>query len=180
VNFFTSQRLVRLQDRSNEQNFVAAPEEWERALEAYKQHLLRVQGALPHDMKQLLDTVSLHDAQVLDMWWGGRTQFTITLHAWSDPSRLVVLSYSLVEPPAVEQDVLPESVRSKPIAWLYDELDVRGGTRGREPAFTHRVLLSDGREVHLHFRNVTVKRPVPLVPAAPAGGEDHSSVRHSA
>jgi hypothetical protein len=93
---------------------------------------------------------------------------------------LVVLTYSLEEPAAVEPDVLPESVRSEPVAWLYDELDVQGNTRGGEPAFTHRILLSDGREIGLRFRNVLVKRPVPLVPVAPADGPEHKSVRHSA
>ena len=131
-------------------------------------------------MQQLTDSVSLHDAWVLDMWWSGRTRFGITLLPESDPSRLVVLTYSLLEPPAVEQDVLPESVRSEPVAWLYDELDFKDNSRRGGATFTQRILLSDGREVGLHFRNVSVMRPVGLVPASPANGTNHASVRHSA
>lgn len=112
------------------------------------------------------------------MWWGGRSQFTITLHPESDPTRLVVLTYSLVEPPAVEPDVLPESVHSAPVAWLYDELDAGGNSGPVGSAFTHRIVLSDGREIHLRFRNVLVKRPVPFVPAVPAAGPNEKPVRY--
>jgi hypothetical protein len=163
VNYFTSERLVKLQDRSNERNFLAALDDWERALDEYRRRLRRLRGELPNDLQLLLDTRSLHDSRVLDMWWGGRTQFTITLQQDSETARLVVLTYSLTEPPHVSEDVLPESVRSEPVAWLYDELDVP--SRKNRRAFIHRILLSDGREVHLHFRNVTVKRPLSVVPA---------------
>ena len=107
MNYFTSERVVGLQHRSDEQGFLAALDDWERAVQGYKARLLQVRAQLPNDMRQLIDTVALHDARVLDMWWGGRSQFTITLHPESEPSRLVVLIYSLIEPPAVVQDVLP-------------------------------------------------------------------------
>jgi len=189
VKFFTSQRLVRLQDRSNKGKFAAALEDWERAAHAYRQHLLRVRHELPGELQQLIDAIPLHDARVLDMWWGGRTHFTITLQPESDPLRLVVLTYSLMEPPAIQQDVLPESIRSEPIAWLYDELDLGTNAARRTQAFLHRILLSDGREVDLHFRKVTVKKPIPVVPASPllatpsqvsAGSASPTSGRHSA
>jgi hypothetical protein len=180
MNYFTPERVARLQERSDEQSFLTALDDWERALEKYKEQWQRVRVALPDELQGLLEKVYLHDARILDMWWGGRSQFTITLHPESDPSRLVVLTYSLVVPPQVENNVLPESARSKPIAWLYDELDLKGDIAQREPVFTHQILLSDGREVLLLFRNVTVKRPVPLVPVVPASNMDQSSVKHSA
>ena len=188
MKYFTSELLVRLQDRSNAQNFVAALDDWERALTQYKKRLRRVRGELPNDFRLLLEGLPLHDFRVLDMWWGGRTRFTITLQpeSWTPVQlaeavagqrpqvarplqpenytpRLMVLTYSLTEPPMVQENVLPESVRSQPIAWLYDELDVR--TRKSKPQFAHHILLSDGREVQLHFRNVAVNRPLSVVPA---------------
>jgi hypothetical protein len=166
VKHFTPERLVQLQDRSSEKKFLAALDAWERATKRYEDQLKRIRSDLPFGLQQLIATVPLHDARVLDMWWGGRSQFTITLHPDSDPSRLVVLSYSLVEAP-VEREVLPESVRSEPVGWLYDELDQHGTKRGG-PIFAHMILLSDGREIQLLFRQVTVKRPVPVVPVAPA------------
>ena len=180
MNHFTSELLVRLQDRSDERRFLAALDEWERALTNYQKQLTRVRGDLPDDLQRLLDTVPLHDARVLDMWWGGRSLFTITLHPDADLSRLAVLTYSLAGPPQVYPEVLPEAVRSRPVAWLYDELDFASEGRPEGSAFCHSILLSDGREVRLLFRNVTVKRPVPLVPAVPAVDANPPSVRHSA
>jgi hypothetical protein len=180
MNFFTPKLLERLQERSDERSFLAASGEWEQAVEDYRAQLLRVSRKLPAELKNLCDEVCLHDAHVLDMWWGGRSQFTITLHPESDPSRLVILTYSLVRAPAVEQDVLRESARSEPVAWLYDELDFGANRQRDEPVFMHRILLSDGREVRLQFRDVSVRRPVPLVPVVPTKGLNPASVRHSA
>jgi hypothetical protein len=180
VNHFTPERLVRLQDRSDERAFLTALDKWERTLANYQEQLNRVRSELPGDLQRLLDTVALHDAHVLDMWWGGRSLSTITLHPDADPSRLAVLTYSLAGPPEVYPDVLPEAVRSRPVAWLYDELDFAAVGQLNGPTFIHCILLSDGREVRLTFRNVTVKRPVPLVPAVPSADANPPSVRHSA
>jgi hypothetical protein len=180
MNHLTPELLVRLQNRSDERSFLTALDEWERAVASYQAQLTQVRGALPVDVQRLLDTVSLHDARVLDMWWGGRSQFTVTLQLESDLSRLVVLTYSLVGPPEVQKDVLPGAVCSEPVAWLYDELDFAKDKRPGEPSFTHSILLSDGREVRLRFRSLTLKRPIPLVPVAPTEDTDNPSIRHSA
>jgi hypothetical protein len=179
MKHFTPERYLRLGNLDDRDAFLAAQEDWERAVEGYQAQLQRVVGEFPPGLRRVLETISLHDARVLDMWLGDRKQFSITLHPESDPSRLVVFGYALVEPPRVEQDVLPESVRSEPVTWLYDELDFGGETRQGKPAFTHDILLSDGREIRLHFRSVTVRRPLPLVPA-PGDRAAHDSVRHSA
>jgi len=92
-------------------------------------------------------------------------------------------------PLAAVADLVPESVRSEPISWLYDELDLGANAGRRTRAFRHRILLSDGREVDLHFRKVTVKKPIPVVPASPllatpsqlsVGSAGTTSGRHSA
>jgi hypothetical protein len=176
MKHFTPERYLRLGRLDDRQAFLAAQEEWERALAGYQEQLRQVRGQLPTDLGELLDKVYLHDARVLDMWWWGRSQFTITLHPESDPSRLVILTYSLVVPPTVAKDVLPEAVRSEPVAWLYDEVNVGDESRQGKQAFTHDILLSDGREIRLQFRNVTVKRPVPLVPATQEGGVNQTAV----
>jgi hypothetical protein len=180
MKYFRPDRLAKLQDRSDEGSFLAALAEWERNVDRYKKQLQKVHRELPADLKQLLDTVPLHDARVLDMWWGGRSQFTITLHAQSAPSHLVVLTYSLLEEPTVEKDVLPARVRSETTAWLYDELEFGGDTKRGQATFLHHILLSDGREIRLRFRNVTVKRPVPLVPVIGPVLAKVDAARHSA
>jgi hypothetical protein len=180
LKYFLPELLVRLQDRSDEHRFLAALDEWERALAKYQEQLTQIRGALPDTLPRLLDTVALHDARVLDMWWGGRSQCTITLLPEADPSHLVVLTYSLAGPPDIHPDVLPEAVRSRPVAWLYDELVFADEVHSEGPEFVHSILLSDGREIRLRFRGVTVERPVPLVPAVPSADGNSPSVRHSA
>lgn len=97
--------------------------------------------------------------------------FLITLQPPSDPERLVVLGYSLVEEPIISQNVLPPDHRREPIQWLYDELELdrAEGPRGLpapagRPTIRHNILLSNGWEVALRFRSVWVKRPLRVIP----------------
>jgi hypothetical protein len=178
MNYFTPERLVRLQDRSNERQFLAALDEWEGILESYRHHLNELQREMGGKQSpsssnsrrflNFLTTVSLHDARVLEMYWGGRSRFRIALHPESPSGRLVILSYSLTQPPQIKPHVLPEPLLSEPIAWLYDELALEEGTGKGKRVFCHAILLSDGSEVRLHFGSVSIERPIPLVPAIPA------------
>lgn len=177
MKYFTPERLARLQDHSDEKQFLAALDDWERALEDYWQQLNEIQQRLREtqpplaknlqEFLKLFTTVSLHDARVLDMYFGSRSRFRITLHLEFQPERLVVLTYSLDEHPQIQANVLPEQLRSDPVAWLYDEVTFEDSTSSGEPLFRHSILLSDGSEVGLRFRSVTIERPVPLVPAVP-------------
>jgi hypothetical protein len=170
VRHFTPERLVRLQDHSDERRFLAALDEWEDAVSAYQEQLHRIQDALPAGLRHLVNTVALHDARVIDLSRGQRSRFTIILQPESDPSRQVVLAYSLVEPVEIIEDALSEAARSQPLQWLYDELEdaqtVDNGNQLPRPdarTFLHSILLSNGWEVKLHFRSVTVTRPVSLL-----------------
>ena len=85
----------------------------------------------------------------------------------------MILAYSLLEAPGFAYGVLPAEVHSQPLAWLYDELDVEQGAaasggrrRQRLKAFRHNILLSNGWEITLRFRNVSVTRPIALLRAA--------------
>lgn len=180
MKYFTPERLARLQDHSDERQFLAALDDWERALKDYQQQLEEIprrlramQLRLPKNLDEFLkffNTVSLHDARILDMYFGGRSRFRITLHPEFQPERLVVLTYSLDEPPWIQTNVLPEQIRSEPISWLYDEVTWDGQTREGKQVLRHTLLLSDGREVGLCFYYVTIERPISLVPAVPANG----------
>ena len=46
MNYFTPERLIRLQDRSDEQQFLAALDDWERVLERYRQQLNSIEQRL--------------------------------------------------------------------------------------------------------------------------------------
>ena len=164
MKYFTPERYLRLGTLDDRAAFLAAHEQWEKAIRGYQRHLRHIRADLPAGLRRLVETVYLHDARILDMWWNGRTRFSITLQPETDAARLVVLAYSLVEPPTVRPDVLPIALRSEAVSWLYDELAVAGNGTAKERVFAHSILLSDGRELRLNFRNVRVTRPVPLMP----------------
>src|SRR5262245_28787525 len=98
MQFFTPERYLRLGNLDDRQAFLSANEDWEKAVQGYQAHLERIRGKLPARLRQLVQSVALHDARVLDMWQGQRSKYSITLLPESDPSRLVVLAYSLEEP----------------------------------------------------------------------------------
>ena len=173
MKYFTPERYLRLGNLTDEQAFLAAQRDWEQAVDGYKGQLRRIRKKLPAGLARLLDSVYLHDARVLDMWQGRRSRFTVTLLPESVPGRFVILAYSLLEAPRFAYGVLPAEVHSRPVAWLYDELDVEQGAaasggrrRQRLKAFRHNILLSNGWEMTLRFRNVSVTRPVALLPGA--------------
>jgi hypothetical protein len=161
MKFFTPDRYLRLGNLDDEQAFLAAQADWELALADYQQHLQRIRERLPAALRRLIESVYLHDARVVDMVLGGRNRCIITLQPESLPSHRIVLAYSLVERPTINRQALPEIVRSEPLEWLYDEVDVEQGTD--RPTFRHAILLSNGWEVGLRFGKVTITRPQPLL-----------------
>ena len=172
MNYFTPERYLRLGDLDDETTFLAAQAEWDTALSGYGEELKRIRKELPRGLRRLVETVYLHDARVLTMHQIEK-DFLITLQPPSDPDRLAVLGYSLVEEPIIDRNALPPERRREPIEWLYDELalDRPEGPRGLpapsgRPTFRHHILLSNGWEVTLHFRSAWVKRPLRVIPVA--------------
>ena len=182
MRYLTPERLAALQDHSDKQRFLAALDDWEDAVSAYQEQLRRIHESLPAGLRQLVDTVALHDAKVIDISQGQRSRFTIILEPESDPARQVVLAYSLSAPVEIKEDALPEAVRSRPLQWLYDELQiVQPGENGKQPqAFAHSILLSNGWEMTVRFRSVTVTRPVSLLSRRLDGASGQATVSRSA
>jgi hypothetical protein len=175
MKFFTPERYLRLGNLDGEEAFLTAQEAWEQALAGYREQLRRVRKSLPRGLRALVESVYLHDARVLAMHQTEK-DFFITLQPPSDPERLAVLAYSLVEAPAIKRDVLPPERRREPVEWLYDELDLDPPQRRRapppagKPPVRHNILLSNGWEVVLRFRSARVMRPLRVIPAASAPG----------
>jgi hypothetical protein len=175
MKYFTPERYLRLGDLEHEKSFLAAHEEWETAVAGYGEHLRKIHEDLPTGLRRLIESVYLHDARVLDIWQGPVSRLSITLQPESDRGHLAVLHYSLVQPPSIKTGILPALACSEPTAWLYDELDaVKPASNGRKrrqnaitKVFIHDILLSNGWEIELLFRDVTVSRPVPLIPHVP-------------
>jgi hypothetical protein len=173
MKYFTPERYLQLGNLDDEQAFLTAQQQWEEALTSYREQFQRIRKELPHSLRSLVESVYLHDARVLTMHQSDQA-FFITLQPPSDPERLVVLGYSLVEEPGIEQEVLPAERCREPIQWLYDELDLDRpeGPRGLpapsgKPTVRHNILLSNGWEVKLRFRSAWVKRPIRVIPVVP-------------
>jgi hypothetical protein len=163
MKYFTPDRYLRLGNLEDESAFLAAHEEWERAMSEYRDHLQKIRARLPAGMRRLVESVYLHDARVVDMVLGTRNRFVITLQPESLPTHRIVLAYSLLGRPTIHRQALPESARSEPLEWLYDELDIGG----KKPVtFRHDILLSNGWELKLRFRTVSVTRPQPMIDVA--------------
>jgi hypothetical protein len=163
MKYFTPDRYSRLATLNDKRAFLAAHEEWERAIADYQAHRQRIRHLLPGALRRLVESVALHDARVVDMYQARRV-LTFVLQPESLPSCRIVLAYSLVEPPVIRKDVIPQELRSEPVEWLYDEISVaRASRNGAQRSFFHDVLLSNGWELHLHFRSVRVTRRQPLL-----------------
>jgi hypothetical protein len=168
MKYFTPERYLRLGSLDDEEAFLAAQEQWEKALSSYREQLQLIRKELPPYSRSLrafvlsVHSVYLHDARVLAMHQS-KEDFIITLQPPSDPERLTVLSYKLVEEPIIEQNVLPPERCREQIEWLYDEL----GLVRPKPTIRHNILLSNGWEVILRFRWARVKRPLRVIPVLP-------------
>lgn len=186
MKYFTPERYLPLGNLDDEKAFLAAQQQWEEAIAGYREQLQRIRKQLPRSLRSLVESVYLHDARVLTMHSVDQ-EFFITLQPPSTPEHLVVLGYSLVEEPTIEQNVLPPERCREPIEWLYDELDLdrpegpRGlPARAGKPTFRHDILLSNGWEVHLRFRSAWVKRPLRVIPVVPQPRESRPAESRSA
>ena len=186
MKFFTPKRYLGLGCLDDKQAFLAAQENWEQAIKKYAARFRRIRDKLPAALRRLDESVYLHDARVLGMWLGRANRFTISLQPESDPTRLAVITYSLLRPPIVNKRALPPDACSEPTAWLYDELDIQTARKkGQKPGvnlatFVHNILLSNGWELRLLFHATTVARPVAILPGNPEECDDRSVVTRSA
>ena len=136
-------------------------------------------GFLP-GLGHVEDSYYLHDAKVLGI---GRRDgaLVVVLQLDTPPQSLLTLTYELVEEPRIDPEALPEAVRSKGpvVEWQYDEVEK---VAGRPPTWRQSVLLSNGWEMTLHFRDVRVEEAQALLPATRNGAaaQPGSALSHKA
>jgi hypothetical protein len=172
MKYFTPQRWLQLQDWTDEQVFHSAQAEWERAISDYRENLSRALPSMPGRLRQFAGSECLHDATILGIWQEG-SQLSILLRPEPSGDSLYLLLYSLLDQPHVVRSGLsPEYLTEQPL-WMYDEIGVEGGGKPEpgtmDVAYTHTILLSNGWEVGLRFRQFEFSRPQPLFPVFQAG-----------
>lgn len=135
---------------------------WDAACAQYNAALASLKPSLPSGLRRIEESYSLHDAVIRGM---GRRQetFVIVLQLDSPPQHLLTLTYDLIEEPIIRQDVLPADYRSTGdlIDWQYDEIEKASE---QPPTWRQSVLLSNGWEIVLHFRDIQVEEIQALIP----------------
>jgi len=135
---------------------------WEEAGERYAAYLGTVRAEFPAGLRRLDSSYYLHDAEVRGMARLG-SSFIITVQLDTPPQSLVTFTFDLVEEPVIEKGVLPaELCGSGRVAdWLYEEWEKVGGN---PPTWAMSILLSNGWEVRLHFRDIQIQEAEALLP----------------
>ena len=197
MRYFTPERFVKLQQH-DDPTFPSALEAWERTVQEYEAHLQEINPLLADGASRFVALGSLHDAGVVGMWHT-QTRLTIALQEEGRTEQLLLLTYSLVEPPYLDPAALPEHYRSSLAAWLYDEIDVErdtvfdvsarlqlkalpanAGEPPRAAVYTHAILLSNGWELRLRFYQLAITRPTALLPSVPRFAEAAQALQRSA
>ena len=159
MKFFTPEMFIRLH-ASDPDAADQADEAWEAVLSRYRRRLDRIHLILPRAIRHLASDLLLHDADVLNLAHeNGR--FVIVLRLSAPPCRTVILTYRLVSDPKIDIAALPSLSCSSEVKWLYDEGDVVAGKK----QYRHNILLSNGWELRLQFREVNIFEAVGLLPS---------------
>jgi len=136
---------------------------WEQAGEGYVAYLDSVRPFFPSGLKQIDDSYYLHDAIIRGM--GRRGQFfVIILQLDTPPQSILTFKYDLVEDPIIVKDSLPETVCGigSAVDWQYDEIEMVPGT---PPTWRQSILMSNGWELTLHFRDVQSEEVQAVLPS---------------
>ncbi len=160
MNYFTRQRYLALQDRGDDA-MDAADAAWAEAVARYETYLQTIRPEMPEAVRELLDGFYLHDARVLSMGRRGDT-FVISLQLDVPPNELLTITYSLAGTPEIGQELFPWATAAVTPDWLYEEIErIRAGN---ERQFVHSILFSNGWEVRLPFRAVSMATAYPTFP----------------
>lgn len=177
MKYFTPDLIARGQsDDSRVLNEVEAI--WDERCARYNAYLASIRDELCPGLRHIEDNYYLHDAAVRGM---GRRDgmFVIVLQLDTPPRSLLTFTYELVESPWIDPQALPEAARSRGelVEWQYDEIE-KG--HGEPPTWRQAILLGNGWEVVVHFRDVKVEEMQALLPAPgpdavllPAAGLSH-------
>lgn len=162
MKYFTPQLIARGQSDDNSVlNEVEA--RWDELSEQYRAYLDAIKGDFPPGPRHVEESYYLHDARVQAM---GRRDgaFLVVLQLDTPPQSLLMFTYDLIEDPRIDPDALPEAARFKgnAVEWQYDEVE---RVEGQPPTWRQAILLSNGWEVTLHFRDVRAEEAQALIPA---------------
>lgn len=161
MKYFTPQ-LVEMGLASDDATLNEQERLWDEAGDRYVAHLDSVRPQMPAGLAQLDRDYYLHDALVCGMGQANGA-FVIVLRIDAPPRSLLSLHYDLVESPVIEREALSPELCSPNwnVQWQYDEIEHRPGS---PPAWAQSILLSNGWEIRLTFRDVKIEEMPALLP----------------
>jgi hypothetical protein len=135
---------------------------WDEAGERYVAYLDSIRPQLPAGLRHIDNSYYLHDSQIQAMGHRDRG-FVIVLQLDPPPQSILTFTYDLLENPAIIKGALPaEHCGCGPLVdWQYDEIEMVAGS---PPTWRQTILLSNGWELTLHFRDVQVQEVQALIP----------------
>jgi hypothetical protein len=162
MKYFTPERIARYGSEDSAA-WHAAEKEWEAAGDRYVAYLDTVRPEFPAGLRKIDESYYLHDAVIRGMGQEGRS-FVIVLQLDTPPHSLLTFTYDLVDDPVIDREALPADYRSTgPVVdWQYDEIE---RVPGEPVTWRQSILLSNGWEVRLHFRDVKVQEAQAILPA---------------
>ena len=166
MKYFTPDLIVRGQ--SEDSRVLKEVESlWDENCERYNAYLAAIRDELCPGLRNIEDNYYLHDATVRGMGYR-EGMFVIVLQLDTPPRSLLTFSYELVEPPRIDPQAIPEANRSRGdvIEWQYDEIEK---VLGASPTWRQSILLSNGWEVVVHFRDVHIEAMQSLLPSPSLG-----------
>jgi hypothetical protein len=149
MTFFTPELYVRYQSE-NEEILRDAEQQWDAAVQRYDEQLRALLVQAPEG-EGLFENSHLHDAAILALGQeADRFRLVLQLDL---PYRTLILTYEILESPNVNRMALPPKYRSSHVSWLYDKVELVGS----DPVVCdHFILLSNGWEVRLRFRDLQI------------------------
>ena len=170
MRYFTRQ-LFQQFNSADDEEADRADQEWEAALEKYRQHREGLRDRMPGNVAKLAD-LNLHDAEILSRaeetqpgapFFYHNAPVPVPVALWSALAivsvrvggDVLLLLYGLwdhIREHLAPDDWLFSKLREH---WLYDEVDVAAERPG---LFLHRILLSSGIELEIPFTTVVIHR----------------------
>jgi hypothetical protein len=163
MKYFTPELIGRGQS-DDDRILNEVEERWDELCDEYNAYLETVKAEFPPGIRHIEDSYYLHDATIQGMGLHNGA-LVIMLRLDPPPQSLLLFTYDLVEEPRIDREALPEGIRTPGniVEWQYDEIEK---VSGQPPTWRQSILLSNGWEVMLHYRDVKVEEIQPVWPVS--------------
>ncbi len=164
MKFFTPELYLRSNSRDDAVADCAA-DDWEKAISDYNKHLAKYAKQMNPRVKDLAETLCLHDAELISLEEHPRGPLSAPLFAFTFPvetialrsnGKIINLFYFLWAEAGQSRSSETWPFSQLQPHWLYDEIDLDRG-QPYPPLYWHRILLSDGRVVSIPFFDVVIQ-----------------------